>query len=307
MINRVLIRIRIVQVLYAFHQNQDGNMTKAESELKHSFQKSYDLYFYFLVLMLELTRLYERRIEQAKSKLLPTEKDINPNTKLIENLFIKQLENNKELQAYLKERPLSWYDNDSFLKALLNEILASDIYKDYADSTNSDYDSDKEFWRKVFKQIIVKNEDLDALLEDESLFWNDDVEIIESFVIKTIKRFEAENGSDQPLLPMFKDDEDQQFAFRLLRESIFNGKSYREMIAGYAQNWESERIAFMDQIIMQIALAEIINFPSIPVNVTLNEYIDIAKVYSTEKSASFINGILDSIVEKLREEKKILK
>lgn len=307
MINRVLIRIRIVQVLYSFHQNQDGNMTKAESELKYSFQKSYDLYFYFLVLLIELTRLYERRIDQAKSKLLPTEKDINPNTKLIDNLFIKQLENNNQLQAYLKDRPLSWYDNDAFLKSLLNEILASEIYTEYSADSTSDYNSDREFWRKVFKQIIMKNEELESLLEDESLFWNDDVEIIESFVIKTIKRFEAESGSEQVLLPMFKDDEDQEFAFKLLRDSIFNGKDYRDMIAGYAQNWESERIAFMDQIIMQIALAEIINFPSIPINVTLNEYIDIAKVYSTEKSASFINGILDSIVEKLRADKKILK
>jgi len=257
--------------------------------------------------MVDLTRLYERRIEHAKAKLLPTETDKNPNTKLLDNLFVKQLDSNNEFRSYLKDRPLSWHDNDSFLKALLNKILTSDIYEEYIGSNTSNYDSDREFWRKVFKQIIIKDEELDPLLEDESLFWNDDIDIIESFVLKTIKKFDPENGEAQPLLPMFKDDEDQEFAFKLLRDSIFNGKEYREMIAGYAKNWESERIAFMDQIIMQIALAEIINFPSVPVSVTLNEYIDIAKVYSTEKSASFINGILDSIVEKLRAEKKILK
>lgn len=307
MINRVLIRIRIVQVLYSYYQNKDGNIKKAESELQFSFQKSYDLYFYLLLLPVELTRAYSRRIESAKSKLLPSEKDINPNTRLLDNKFVKQLETNDELLNYLKNRPLSWHENDSFIKSLLNNILSSAIYKEYTEKENVDYETDKDFWRTVFKQIIIKDEELDILLEDESLFWNDDVEIIESFVLKTIKKFEEANGSDQALLPMFKDDDDHVFAMKLLRESMFNGKEYRDMIALNAQNWEAERIAFMDQIIMQIALAELLNFPSIPVNVTLNEYIDIAKSYSTEKSASFINGILDSIVDILRKEKKIIK
>jgi len=307
MINRVLIRIRIVQVLYSFYQNQDGNIVKAESELKHSFQKSYDLYFYFLLLIVEITRLYSRRVEHAKAKLLPTEKDKNPNVKLLNNLFVKQLGDNQNLKDYLKDRPLSWHDNDAFVKSLLNSILSSPIYEEYISNAGNNYEDDREFWRKVFKQVIIKDEELDGLLEDESLFWNDDIEIVESFVIKTIKRFDEKNEANQPLLPMFKDDEDHEFAFKLLREAIFNGKEYREMVAEYAKNWESERIAFMDQVIMQIALTEILNFPSIPVSVTLNEYIDIAKAYSTEKSASFINGILDAIVDKLRAEKKILK
>lgn len=307
MINRVLIRIRIVQVLYSFYQNQDGNIKKTESELQHSFQKSHDLYFYLLLLPIEITKAYLHRIELAKSKLLPTEKDKNPNTKLLDNLFIKQLEVNEEFINYLKERPLSWHDNDAFIKSLLNDVLLSDIYQEYIKQKETDYEQDREFWRKVFKSIIIKKEDLEPLLEDESLFWNDDIDIIESFVIKTIKKFDESAGASQPLLPMFKDDEDHEFAFKLLRETMFNGKEYRDMIARYAKNWESERIAFMDQIIMQIAIAEIINFSNIPVNVTLNEYIDIAKVYSTEKSASFINGILDAIVEDLRKEKKIFK
>lgn len=307
MINRVLIRIRIVQVLYSFYQNQDGNIKKTESELQHSFQKSYDLYFYLLLLPIEVTKAYLHRVELAKSKLLPTEKDKNPNTKLLDNRFVKQLETNEEFINYLKDRPLSWHDNDAFVKSLLNDILLSDIYQEYIKQKETDYEQDREFWRKVFKSIITKKEDLEPLLEDESLFWNDDIDIIESFVIKTIKKFDESTGTAQPLLPMFKDNEDHEFAFKLLRETMFNGKEYRDMIAQHAKNWESERIAFMDQIIMQIAIAEIINFTSIPVNVTLNEYIDIAKVYSTEKSASFINGILDAIVEDLRKEKKIFK
>ena len=162
-------------------------------------------------------------------------------------------------------------------------------------------------WRSVFKHIICNHEDLYTILEDESLYWNDDIEIIESFALKTIKRFEEPKGSDQELLPMFKDESDREFAVKLLRESLWNGKEYKEMIDKYTKNWETERIALMDMVIMQIAIAEIVTFPSIPVNVTLNEYIDIAKSYSTIKSASFINGILDAIVKELREEKKIIK
>lgn len=307
MINRVLIRIRVIQILYAVYQNQDGSLKKAESDLNFSFQKSNDLYYFFLLLIIELTDSYSKRIEAGKSKLLPTENDINPNTKLIDNRFVKQLRENNILTGYLKERPLSWDDNESYIKHLLNRLLESDIYAEYLASANSNYEEDKDFWRKVFKHIICRDEGLDSLLEDESLFWNDDIDIIQSFVSKTIKRFNEENGKDQPLIPMFKDEEDHQFAIKLLRESMFNVKVYRDMITQYAENWESERIAIMDLIIMQVAITELLNFPSIPVNVTLNEYIDIAKAYSTEKSAPFINGILDSLVNKLREEKKMIK
>ena len=307
MINRVLIRIRVLQVLYSYYQNQDGNLRKAESELNFSFQKSYDLYFYLLSLLTELTEAYYRRVESNKAKLLPTEEDKNPNTRLLDNRFIKQLQENIQLNEYLKKRPFSWVDHESFVKSLLNEILSSDVYRDYLALKSPDYNDDREFWRKVFKQFICSNEELDNLLEDESLYWNDDIEIVESFVLKTIKKFEQAEGQFQALLPMFRDDEDNEFAVKLLRESLLNVKDYREAITQHAQNWESERIAFMDLIIMQIALAEMLNFPSIPVNVTLNEFIDIAKSYSTDKSASFINGILDSIVNEFRTQKKLLK
>jgi len=308
MINRVLIRIRVVQILYSYYQNQDGNLRKAETELNFSFQKSYDLYFYLLSLLIELTEAYYRRVESNKAKLLPSEEDKNPNTRLLDNLFIKQLEENIYLIDYIKKRPFLWSEHDTFIKSLLNEILSSDVYHEYISSKkNSDYSDDREFWRKVFKQFVCGNEELEDLLEDESLYWNDDIEIVESFVLKTIKKFDENEGSRQTLLPMFREDEDNEFAVKLLRESLLNFKEYRELITHHAQNWESERIAFMDLIIMQVSVAEILNFPSIPVNVTLNEFIDIAKSYSTEKSASFINGILDSIVNELRSQKKLLK
>lgn len=307
MINRVLIRIRVVQILFSYSQNDTIDLKKAENELLFSLQKSYDLYHYFLSLLIVLTDLYERRVEARRAKLLPSEEDMNPNTKLLENKFIRQLRDNKHLNDYLQERPFDWYNQDAYTRNLLDTILASDVYKDYIGNTDESYDVDREFWRKVFKHIICTSEELYNLLEDESLYWNDDVEIVQSFVLKTIKRFDGQDGAEQDLLPMFKDDTDREFAVKLLRESLFNGKDYRDSIDKYTQNWESERIALMDMVIMQIAVSELVNFPSIPVSVTLNEYIDIAKAYSTTKSASFINGILDSIVKELKETKIIIK
>lgn len=307
MINRVLIRIRVVQILFSCSHSETTDLRKAESELMLSLQKSYDLYFYLLSLMVELTNTYAQRVDSRKSKLLPTKEDMSPNTKLLNNKFISQLSKNTELEKYLNDRPFSWAEHDAFIRNLLDNILSSDIYKEYIESQTQEYNDDREFWRKVFKQIICTTEDLYSILEDESLYWNDDIEIIQSFVLKTIKRFDENKGTEQELLPMFKDETDKEFAVKLLRESLFNGKEYKELIDKYTKNWESERIALMDMVIMQIAIAEIIEFPSIPISVSLNEYIDIAKSYSTIKSASFINGILDAIVKELKEEKKIIK
>lgn len=307
MINRVLIRIRVVQILFAAYQGDNRDLKKAENDLLFSLQKSYDLYFYLLILMTELTDAFAHRIDVKKSKLLPSQEDINPNIQLRENSFIAQLKTNKQMTDYLNDRPMSWNENDSFIRNLLEKILDSDIYAEYLNNQTRTYESDREFWRKVFKQIICNTEELYTLLEDESLFWNDDIEIVESFVLKTIKRFNQEEGIDQELLPMFKDDSDKEFAVKLLRESMLNAKEYRALIDKYTKNWESERIAIMDMIIMQIAIAELLNFPSIPINVTMNEYIDIAKAYSTNKSAAFINGILDSIVKELQASGRIIK
>jgi N utilization substance protein B len=257
--------------------------------------------------MVELTDAYAQKVDARKSKLLPSEEDINPNTKLLENKFISQLRQNVTLDKYMKDRPFRWFEYEAFIRGLLEEILNSDAYKAYVENNSDDYESDREFWRKVFKQIISNREELYSILEDESLYWNDDIEIVESFVLKTIKRFEESKGGNQELLPMFKDETDREFAVKLLRESLLNEKEYQTLIDKYTNNWESERIAQMDMVIMQIALAEIMSFPSIPISVTLNEYIDIAKSYSTAKSASFINGILDAIVKELKEEKKVIK
>jgi N utilization substance protein B len=244
---------------------------------------------------------------QKKNKFRPTPEDINPNTRFIDNTFVDQLRKNKQFVSYLNERKLSWVNHPEIIKELYEEIIACDFYQEYMETECVDYQSDKDVWRKIFKRIILQNESLDNSIEDQSIFWTDDVEIVVSFILKTIKRFDKESGSDQELLPMFKDEEDAEFARKLLRGVLLNGNTYKEVIDKHTQNWELDRIAFMDILIMEVALSELMDFPTIPVNVTLNEYIEIAKNYSTDKSGTFINGVLDNIVGQLKKENKLIK
>jgi N utilization substance protein B len=307
MINRVLIRLKIVQIVYAYYQNGGKNLDTAEKELFFSLSKAYDMYNYLLLLMVEITKQAERKQSAAKNKLLPTEEELHPNTKFVDNRFIAQLEVNKQLLEFSETQKKTWENESEFVKRLCEVIMNSDIYKEYMECETSSYEEDRELWRKIYKRIIFNNYELDQVLEDQSLYWNDDKEIVDTFVLKTIKRFEEENGADQPLLPEFKDDEDQDFARRLFRRSILNAEYYRHLISENTRNWDLDRVALMDIIIMQIALAEILSFPNIPISVTFNEYVEIAKLYSTPKSGSFINGTLDGIVKALKEENKLTK
>ena len=307
MINRVLIRLKIIQIVYAYYQNGSKNLDSAEKELFFSLSKAYDLYNYLLMLMIALTNYAQKRIDVAKSKLAPTPEEKCPNMKFVENKFIAQLEVNKMLHDFVANQKRSWENDEDFVKSLFEKIAASDIYKEYMASAESSYEADRELWRKLYKTFIFNNPELDALLEDQSLYWNDDKEIVDTFVLKTIKRFDAKNGAAQELLPEFKDDEDREFARRLFRRTILNSDYYRHLISENTRNWDLDRVAFMDVIIMQCALAEILSFPNIPISVTLNEFVDIAKVYSTLKSGSFVNGTLDGIVKVLKKEGRLTK
>ena len=307
MINRVLIRLKIIQIAYAYYQNGSKNLDSAEKELFFSLSKAYDLYNYLLMLMVALTNYAQKRIDVAKAKLAPTAEELYPNLKFVQNKFAIQLETNKQLQDYAANQKRSWSNDEDFVKSLYDKIIASDIYKQYMASDDSSYEADRELWRKLYKNFIMNNESLDALLEDQSLYWNDDKDIVDTFVLKTIKRFEEKNGVNQALLPEFKDDEDQEFARRLFRRTILNCDYYRQLISENIRNWDLDRVAFMDVIIMQCALAEILSFPNIPVSVSLNEYVDIAKVYSTAKSGAFVNGTLDGIVNQLKKTGKLMK
>lgn len=307
MINRVLIRLKIVQIVYAYYQNGGKNLDTAEKELFFSLSKAYDLYNYLLLLMVEVTKQANKRLNAAKNKLVPTKEELFPNTKFVENRFIAQLEVNKQLLEFSNNQKKTWENEADFVKTLCDKILESDIYKEYMASETSSYEEDRELWRKLYKNIIFNNIELDQVLEDQSLYWNDDKEIVDTFVLKTIKRFDEKNGAKQELLQEFKDEEDQDFARRLFRRTILNADYYRHLISENTKNWDLDRVAFMDVVIMQIALAEILSFPNIPVSVSLNEYVEIAKLYSTPKSGGFINGTLDGIVNSLKKENKLTK
>ena len=307
MINRVLIRLKIVQIIYAYYQNGGKNLDTAEKELFFSLSKAYDLYNYLLLLMVEVTKQANKKLNAAKNKLIPTKEELFPNTKFVENRFIAQLEVNKQLLDFAGNQKKTWENEADFVKSPCEQIMESDIYKEYMASETSSYEEDREVWRKIYKKIIFNNAELDQVLEDQSLYWNDDKEIVDTFVLKTIKRFEEKNGAKQELLPEFKDDEDQDFARRLFRRAILNSDYYRHLISENTKNWDLDRVAFMDVIIMQIALAEVLSFPNIPVSVSLNEYVEIAKLYSTPKSGGFINGTLDGIVNQLKKENKLTK
>lgn len=307
MINRVLIRLKIVQIVYAYYQNGGKNLDTAEKELFFSLSKAYDLYNYLLLLMVEVTKQANKRLNAAKNKLVPTKEELFPNTKFVENRFVAQLEVNKQLLEFSNNQKKTWENEADFVKTLCDKILESDIYKEYMASETSSYEEDRELWRKLYKNIIFNNIELDQVLEDQSLYWNDDKEIVDTFVLKTIKRFDEKNGAKQELLPEFKDEEDQDFARRLFRRTILNADYYRHLISENTKNWDLDRVAFMDVVIMQIALAEILSFPNIPVSVSLNEYVEIAKLYSTPKSGGFINGTLDGIVNSLKKENKLTK
>ena len=307
MINRVLLRIKIIQILYSFYKGDGNSVPAAEKELFHSIERTYDLYFHLLQLSIEITQYAASRIESKRNKLRPSEEDLNPNTRFIDNSFIRQLTTNTQFVEYLTNQKLSWVNHSDTIKQLYEELIKTDFYADYMNAATVDYAADKDIWRKIYKKICLQSEDLDSSIEDQSIYWVDDLEIVISFVIKTIKRFDQSAQENQSLLPMFKDQEDADFARKLLRAVLTHGNEYRQMIDENTKNWELDRIAYMDILIMQVALAEIMEFPTIPVNVTLNEYIEIAKNYSTEKSGIFINGVLDNIVSQLKKDNKLIK
>lgn len=307
MINRVLIRLKVVQIVYAYYKNSGKSLKAAEDEMFFSLSKAYDLYHYMLMLMPGITHYAADRISFLGMKVRPTESDRNPNLKFVNNRFIAQLENLEQLMKFSEKSKLNWVDNSDFLRRMLDKIEESDIYKEYMATETSSYEEDKELWRKLYKTFIFENDELDDLIEEHSLYWNDDKAIVDTFVLKTIKRFAPEASENELLLPEYKDVADMDFARKLFRNAITNAEEYRKLMSESTKNWDMSRLAFMDVVIMQVAIAELMTIDDIPFSVTLNEYVEIAKYYSTAKSGSFVNGILDSIVKNLRNTGKINK
>ncbi|MCH3995556.1 MAG: transcription antitermination factor NusB [Prevotella sp.] len=306
MINRELIRIKVVQLTYAYYQNGDRNIDNAEKELLFSLSKAYDLYNVLLALIVAVTKEARSQVEVLTARAAREGKE-PPSQKFAYNKFAVQLEENKMLSEFTANQKTKWEDDLEFVRKLLTQMQQSELYKNYIADTDDSYNAEREFWRKLYKQNIQENEDLDALLEDKSLYWNDDKEIVDTFVLKTIKRFDPEQGSKQELLPEYNDEEDRDFARRLFRATILNADAYQHYMSVTSRNWDFSRLAYMDVVIMQIAIAEMLTFPNIPVSVTINEYVNLAKLYSTLQSGRYVNGMLDTIARHLNETGKMAK
>jgi len=306
MINRELIRLKTVQITYAYYENGGKNVDVAEKELFFSLSKAYDLYNQMFLMMVAINNIATRSVETQQNRVKRLNEETVISTKFINNRFMAQLEVNEQLMEFRDNQKYSWLDEEDFLRRVYKQITEQEFYNDYMTSGESSFEEDREIWRKIYKNVLSNNDDLDAILEEMSLYWNDDKAIVDTFVLKTIKRFDEANGSKQELLPEFRSEEDKEFASRLFRHAILNADYYRSLISEQLKNWDLNRVAKMDLLIMQIALAEIISFPGIPVSVSINEYVEIAKAYSTPRSGSYINGVLDGIVKRLREENKLM-
>ena len=306
MINREIIRNKVVQLTYAYYQNGNKNIDSAEKELLFSLSKAYDLYAYMLALIPAVARESRKYLEVAQSKA-QREGTAMPSQKFAYNRFAIQVEENTALNDILDAKKISWNDHPEFVNKLYLQITDSQIYKEYMDSSDDSYEADRELWRKLYRTLIENNEGIDSILEEESLYWNDDKEIVDTFVVKTIKRFDEKAGHKQAILPEYASEEDIDFARKLFRAAILNADEYQHYMGEMSRNWDFNRLAFMDVIIMQIAIAEMMTFPGIPINVTINEYVEIAKLYSTPRSGGYINGILDPIARMLVKSGRMLK
>lgn len=298
MINRDIIRRKAVQLTYAYFQNGYHNIENAEKEFLFSLSKAYHLYNTLLLLVVAVTKMARKRYDVAAARA-DREGQERPSDRFAFNKFATQLEENTMLRTFVEEQRNVWDDKVEFVKNLFLRIEESEIYQEFMASDDDSYDAHRELWRKIYKYFVEDNEDLSALLEEESLYWNDDKEIVDSFVLKTIKRFDEKNGKNQELLPEYTDVEDREYARRLFRAAIMNSDQYQRYMTEASRNWDFSRLAYMDVVIMQLAIAEMLTFPAIPVSVTLNEYVELAKEYSTGRSAGYINGMLDTIARHL--------
>jgi transcription antitermination protein NusB len=297
-----------MQTLYAYFQHSgESSLKKSEQELQFSINKAFDLYHYLILLLIDLANYAESRIDIARQKKIPTQEDLNPNTKFIDNHIVSQVRNCEQLIRYIQVQKLSWVNYPELIKAIYTVMLDSVEYKNYLSETSHSYEEDKNFICSLYKNIIAQYEPLYQNLEEQSIYWNDEPEFIIGIIIKTLKRFKKLDNGGSLLMELYKSEDDREYPKKLLRKVLNNHVEYRELIEKYSKNWDIERIAFIDILLMQMAIAEAVEFASIPVKVTLNEYLELAKYYSTEKSSVFLNGILDKVFSQLKDQNIIKK
>jgi len=306
MINRRHIRIKVMQSVYAMLQTKSDNLIKEEKFLLESIQKMNDLYILMLSLLIEVHHIAERQINLSKKKFLATSEDLNPNTKFIQNKVFKILNESEELSRYLEDKKLNnWYLDSKYVSIIWKNIQKNKAYIEYLSTEKSSFKEDKELIITLFKECIAPNEKLFDYYESTNLSWVDDIPVVNTWVLNTISKLK-ENCSIR-LARLYKDDEDKRFVIDLFRKVMLHHHEFDVDIDAKTPNWDTERIAELDLILMKMAITEFFYFPTIPTKVTINEYIELAKEYSTGKSSFFINGILDKLLKQYLKKDKVRK
>ncbi len=309
MLTRRHIRVKVMQCIYALVQSKDDSLQKQEKFLRVSIDNMYVLYLLILSLLAELHRLAEKHVNHASKKYVATEEDTYPDPrKFVKNRLLLQLVNNEALKSELSDRKLdNWYLNDEYVKIIHKAIVTSDIYKEYMLSGDDSYSDDRKLVIQLFKEIIAPNEKIYDYFEDDKLTWVDDFPIVNTFLVKRLKKAKPDSGDRFFLPTLLKDQQDMDFANDLLTKTLLNDAKWEKEIEGKTPNWDNDRIAEIDSIILKMAICELLNFPSIPEKVTLNEYLEIAKEYSTPKSSIFINGVLDKLAKEYKTDGRLQK
>ena len=307
MLNRRHIRVKVMQSIYAMHQNGSDDIEKEEKFLNYSVESIMDLYLIMLSSLIELQRKETTFIELSSKKHLATLEERKPNTKFINNAILQLLKESSAIDSAIKAKKISnWSANDDAILLLLQDVKQSDVYGDYMKSKETNFEKDKQFIIDLFTEVIAPNEKLYNYLEDYKLTWVDDIPVVNTKILKQLNQI-SEKESAFKLSKLFKDEEDKEFVNLLFRKTVLNETEFTKEFFDKTHNWDIDRIAEMDTIIIKMAICEFLKFPSIPVKVTINEYLEIAKEYSTPKSSIFINGILDNIVKEFQVNDRIKK
>lgn len=309
MLTRRHIRVKVMQGIYALTRSNDDSLEKQQKFLKFSIDNTYSLYLLMLSMLKEIHSLAEQQVELSSNRYLADKSnDFVDRKRFVNNSFIKLIADNKSLEAELENRKLKhWYLNEEYVKLLYKEITTSDVYKEYMYSDDTNFDKDKALIVSIFKNIIAPNEKIYDYFEDDKLTWVDDIPLVNTFLLKLLKKAKPDALESYFLPALVKDVEDLEFSRRLLAKTLLNNESLVKEIEGKTPNWDKDRIADIDAILLKMAIAELLNFPSIPERVTINEYLELAKEYSTPKSSTFINGILDKLVKEYQKDGKLNK
>jgi N utilization substance protein B len=309
MLSRHFLRVKVLQSLYAYIVTENSSLDIAEKELDKSISETYDLEVYLFSSLLEMRDIAENQIEDAKGKFFPTEEEKNPNMRFVNNELLRQLSENTELTKAIEKLKINWSDQRDLLKRILNKFKASNSYKDYMSKEEITYDDDKKAVIQLLKNYLLKNENFLDYLAELKLYWESDFQYVGLSFLKFLKEFKQSDSASKSITKSFGFDEKEirDFALDLFRKCVSHYDEFDSMFDKHIENWDKERIAFMDTLIIKMGLVELVYCPEIPVRVTLNEYIEMAKEFSTERSNLFVNGLLDRFLIDLRASGKIRK